>query len=90
MKKKCKICKEEFSSDKYHPYQEVCSHPQCQHQRQIDNQRKWRSKNPTYFKYKGKITPWERKRYEYLKRWRKNHKDYFKIYRANHNNSIEN
>jgi len=78
--KKCTICGRNFTPDKYHPHQEVCSAPECQHKRQIMNQKIWRKQNPEYFKYKEKATPWERKRSEYLQKWRKEHKDYFKKY----------
>lgn len=76
----CKICGVEFMPDKYHPRQEVCSNKECQHKRQIENQRKWRKRNPEYFKYKEKATPWERKRAQYLEKWREEHKGYFKEY----------
>jgi len=83
MRKLCEICGKEFIPDKYHPYQKVCSSPECQHRRQLKNQRDWRKKNPHYFKYKEKKTEWERKRAQYLKIWRETHKDYFKQYRKN-------
>ena len=79
--KTCLICSKEFAVDKYHPYQKVCSDPECQKTRQIAKQRKWRKKNPSYFKYKDKKTPWELRRYKYLKRWRETHKSYFRTYR---------
>jgi len=81
IKKKCQICGREFIPDKYHPYQKVCSNPSCQHQRQLLNQKRWREKNPDYFKYKEKKTAWEKKRAQYLKVWREIHKEYFKKYR---------
>ena len=76
----CKICGKSFIPDKYHPYQEVCSSSECQHQRQILNQRNWRLRNPDYFKYKEKKSIWEKRRAQYLEEWRKNHRDYFKTY----------
>jgi hypothetical protein len=79
-KKICKFCHREFIADKYHPHQQVCSSPECQHKRQLENQRKWRLKNPDYFKYKEKKTFWEKKRAQYLKIWRKIHRDYFRKY----------
>lgn len=78
IKKICRICKREFIPDKYHPNQEVCSNPECQHKRQLENQRNWRLRNPDYFKYKRRKTAWEKKRAQYLKAWREAHKDYFK------------
>ena len=77
----CQICNKEFTIDKYHPYQKVCSDPECQRTRQIANQRKWRKRNPSYFKYKDKKTPWELRRYKYLKHWRETHRSYFRTYR---------
>lgn len=83
MIKTCKICGEKFTPDKYHPnHQEICSNLQCQHQRQILNQKKWRVKNPSYFRYSERKDFWEQRRYEYLKRWRENHRGYFMKYRA--------
>ncbi|MBN2119842.1 MAG: hypothetical protein JW734_02140 [Candidatus Omnitrophica bacterium] len=80
-KKICKICSKEFVPDKYHPRQRVCSSKECQNARQMKNQRVWRSNNPNYFKYKDKKTPWELRRYNYLKKWRQDHRGYFKSYR---------
>ena len=77
----CSVCQKEFKPNKFHPRQKVCNDPECQHKRQIDNQKSWRNENPNYFKYKERQTPWERKRAEYLKIWKSTHKNYFKIYR---------
>jgi hypothetical protein len=77
----CPNCHKSFVPDKYHPNQQFCSSPQCQHRRQILNQRNWRLKNPNYFKYRDQKTAWEKKRAQYLKFWRQNHKDYFKNWR---------
>jgi hypothetical protein len=72
--KLCKVCKREFKVDKYHPHQEVCSNPECQHKRQLLNQKHWRQENPTYFKYKERENFWQIKRANYLALWRKKHK----------------
>jgi len=79
--KMCSVCSKEFVPNKFHPNQKVCKSLDCQHQRQIDNQKVWREENPNYFKYKERDTPWEKKRAEYLKTWKSSHKNYFKIYR---------
>lgn len=75
----CKICKKSFIPNKYHPYQEVCFSLKCQHKRQIQNQKSWRTENPDYFKYKERLTFWQKARACYLETWRQNHKDYFSL-----------
>lgn len=77
----CKFCKKEFVPDKYHSNQKVCSSPECQYKRQMENQRSWRTRNPNYFRYKTKSSTWEKKRALYLKIWREKNKGYFKNYR---------
>ncbi|MCM8823555.1 MAG: hypothetical protein NC822_02655 [Candidatus Omnitrophica bacterium] len=77
----CKICQKEFVPDKFHPNQQVCLNPLCQHKRELLNQKKWREANPDYFKYKEKKSLWEQKRAKYLELWRKTHKNYFKLIR---------
>ena len=79
--RKCTVCGKEFVPSKYHPHQLVCSGADCQRLRQLQNQRSWRKKNPSYFRYKERKTPWEKKRSEYLRKWRMEHRDYFKLYR---------
>lgn len=77
----CTICGQPFYPNKYHPNQEVCSGPTCQKERQLHNQKKWRKRNPQYFRYKDRKTEWEKKRANYLANWRESHRDYFKQYR---------
>jgi len=48
--KMCYLCSKEFVPNKYRPSQQACSNETCQHQRQIDNMKRWRSMNPDYFK----------------------------------------
>lgn len=84
--KKCIICQREFLCSKYHPYQDVCSDKECQHKRQLLNQKKWRAKNPNYFKYKKKDTVWEKRRAQSLELWRQAHKEYFRNYRQSKKN----
>ena len=87
--KTCSICGESFEVNKYRPNQQVCSKPECQHKRQIDNMRVWRKGNPEYFKgmypiLKEKHKNWRKNNKEYLKKYRNAHKDryreYMKIY----------
>ena len=77
----CLICGQWFLPSKYHPAQKICSDSECQHQRQLLNQKIWRKENPNYFVYKERETPWQKRRAEYLAKWKKEHKNYFKIYR---------
>lgn len=80
----CKICKQEFTPNKYRPSQEVCSKPECQHLRQILNEKEWRKKNPDYFKYLDQETYWRENRRRYNKLWKATHKAYITAYEENH------
>lgn len=77
---RCKICQQEFVPNKYHPAQEVCSLPECQRLRQIQNERQWRSRNPDYFKCLGQEAHWRQVRHRYSKLWKDSHKEYLKEY----------
>lgn len=76
----CKICKKEFIPNKYHPAQEVCFSPECQHLRQLLNEREWRLKNPEYFKIRSQDEVWQKYRRQYTREWREAHKTYIKEY----------
>lgn len=80
----CKICQREFTPNKYHPNQQVCSGLECQHLRQILNEKEWRNKNPEYFKCRDQETSWRVNRHLYSRQWRIVHKDYLKKYERNH------
>ena len=80
----CKICQREFLPNKYHPNQQVCSRTECQHRRQILNQRRWRIENPEYFKCRGQDAFWRDNRHLYSREWRMAHKYYLKKYEKNH------
>jgi hypothetical protein len=77
---RCKICQNEFTPDKYHSNQQVCSQAECQKIRQIQNLRDWRIKNPEYFKCRGQEGSWQQVRHRYSREWRKTHKEYLKEY----------
>ena len=81
---RCKICQKEFIPNKYHPHQQVCLSADCQHLRQVLNERDWRAKNPEYFKCRGQERFWRDNRRKYSKKWRSFHKDYLKGYRQRH------
>lgn len=80
----CKICKNEFIPNKYHPNQQVCSNLKCQRIRQIQNQREWRLRNPDYFKCRGQEPSWIKHRHIYIKLWKNMHKDSLKEYSQKH------
>ena len=63
-KKHCKYCGKLFEPDsRVGDRQKCCSSPACKKERKKEADRKWRKKNPEYF----------RGRYEsYLKQWLKN------------------
>lgn len=77
---RCKICQNEFTPSRYRPTQQVCSGPECQKLRQIQNEQAWRAKNPDYFKYLGGESAWHESRRRYNKLWRQTHKEYLKTY----------
>jgi hypothetical protein len=81
---RCKLCQREFTPNKYHPHQQICFRPECQHLRQIQNQRDWRSKNPEYFKCRGQEGFWRENRKRYRQQWKITHKDYLKEYQESH------
>jgi len=49
--KYCKICGRQFVPNKHKPSQGACNDERCQRERQRQNVREWRQKNPDYFKY---------------------------------------
>ena len=81
---RCKTCQNEFIPNKYHPQQQVCSQPECQKTRQIQNEKEWRMRNPDYFKCLGQESAWRESRHRYSKLWKTTHKDYAQQYEENH------
>jgi len=83
--KLCKICKKPFIPNKYRPNQEICSSIECQYQRQLTNMKKWRERNPNYFKYKeAHDKSWKETCRQRSLDWRKKHQEYLKLYRDAH------
>lgn len=81
---RCKICQNKFIPNKYHPQQQVCSQPECQRIRQIQNEREWRTKNPDYFKCLGQESAWQETRHRYIRLWKADHKEYQQKYDQGH------
>lgn len=77
---RCKICQNEFVPNKHRPKQQICSRPECQKQRQTENERQWRLKNPDYFKSLGQEAFWRQRRAQYSRIWKKRHKKHLKEY----------
>jgi hypothetical protein len=77
---KCLFCGNSFIPSKYRPNQQVCSKPDCQHQRQVNNSKEWRTKNPDYYKTLGQDSAWKSYRNQYSKLWKQSHKDHIKQY----------
>ena len=83
--KACSVCKKWFLPSKYRPNQQICSNLECQYKRQLDNMKKWREKNPHYFKYREvKDTMWRESCRERARKWRQYHLEYLKLYRQEH------
>ncbi len=81
----CPICNKWFIPNKYRPNQEICSSLECQYQRQLHNMKKWRGRNPNYFKYReNKDSTWKEPSKARAKRWRDKHQEYLKLYREEH------
>lgn len=81
----CSICKKSFLPNKYRPNQKICSNLECQYRRQLDNMKKWRDKNPHYFKYKEmRDVKWRELCRERARSWRQHHLEYLKLYRQEH------
>ena len=81
----CSICKKPFLPNKYRPNQQICSNLECQYKRQLDNMKKWRNRNPHYFKYKEmRDTKWREVCRERARKWRQHHLEYLKLYRQEH------
>jgi len=83
--KMCALCKKWFMPNKYRPNQEICSNLECQYKRQLENMKRWRNKNPNYFKYREvKDTTWKETCRERARKWRHSHLEYLKLYRQEH------
>jgi len=78
----CEICHKYFLPNKYHPNQKICSSLECQYQRQLNNMKKWRNRNPKYFRYReARDGSWKATCRERSRKWREKHSDYLKLYR---------
>ena len=78
----CIYCQESFETNKYSPRQKVCSKPECQHKRQLESMREWRTKHPNYFKYdESKGEEWLRAQRERSKAWRQRNPEKIRSYR---------
>lgn len=81
----CKVCGKSFLANKYRPNQTACSSLECQYQRQLENMKKWRTRNPGYFKYKeNQDSSWRETCRQRSLEWRKKHQEYLKLYREEH------
>ena len=81
---RCKICQSEFKPSKYRPQQQVCSKLECQKQRQLQNLKAWRLRNPNYFRSLDQDSSWREVRYRYNRLWKSTHKEYLKDYEKAH------
>ena len=81
----CRACGKPFLPNKYRPNQSICSSLECQYQRQLENMKKWRDRNPHYCKYKEtQDSSWKETCRQRSLDWRKKHQEYLKLYREEH------
>lgn len=78
--KKCSICGRLFTPSVRRPSQSVCSSPQCQHQRQLNNMKQWRAEKTA----SSGNDSWKETRRRKSSEWRKKHQAYLKLYRQEH------
>ena len=70
-KRVCPHCKQEFSSDRFHPEQVVCSFPPCQRQRRTEYHRRKVADDPAYRDLcENSRTYWKEKNPDYPKQYR--------------------
>lgn len=82
VRKTCPYCFIEFTPHpKVGDRQVCCGRESCKRQRKKDADRKWRKKNPDYFKcrYQTYIKPWLEKHPGYLKDYRRKKKNIFSV-----------
>ena len=80
----CRICNREFTPNKYRLDQKICSNPECQRQRQLQNMKDWRKNNPYYFIYGRYRVDWKGDYKKHAKDWRMRHPEYMKRYAQEH------
>ena len=76
-RKYCKYCGKLFEPDpRVGDRQKCCGSPACKRERKKEADRKWREKNPEYFKgrYESYLKPWLKKHPGYLKSYRRRKK----------------
>ena len=90
--KTCVICGSVFAPNKYSPRQKTCSGGDCQRKRQLDSMRRWRERNPNYFKYdeskgvewleaqRNRSKVWRQRNPEKVRAYRDTHKDDYRLY----------
>jgi hypothetical protein len=76
--KKCLYCKTQFTPNpKVGERQIICGKPACKAALKSDNNRKWRRKNPDYYRdYYPRVKEWLEKKPGYLKKYRESHPEY--------------
>lgn len=82
----CEKCNEQFIPNKYRRQQKVCSKPECQRKRQLDDMSLWREQNPNYFR-DAKIL-WRQLTRERARIWRQRNKRKQHLYRQTHKEDI--
>lgn len=82
----CGVCKEQFIPSKYKKPQKICSKPECQHKRQLDNMAAWREQNPNYFQDAQIL--WRHLTRERAKLWRRHNIRKQRAYRQGHRENI--
>jgi hypothetical protein len=77
--RRCRYCRQAFQPNRYHPQQQVCTHPVCQRQRRSDYHRQKIVSDPVY----------QQVCLESPQKWRRTHPAYWTKYRQDHPEQVE-
>ena len=77
--RRCRYCRQAFQPNRYHPQQQVCTHPVCQRQRRSDYHRQKIVSDPVY----------QQVCLESPRKWRRANPDYWRKYRQDHPEQVE-
>lgn len=77
--RRCRYCRQAFQPNRYHPQQQVCTHPVCRSQHRSDYHRQKIASDPVY----------RQVCLESPQKWRRAHPAYWTKYRQDHPEQVE-